>query len=226
MVNRVEDSEEMAPRMNKQTSNKTLRLLATIVSYILHPVFMPLIMALVIYTISPISFAQYEGRKLNLVFVQIGLATIFFPVLVVLLLKGLGFIDNIFLRTRKERIVPLLATMICYWWISHVFKNLDAPLVLQVLLRGAYWGMIVLFVCSIFFKISMHTMSAGGMLGVLVVLLILSPVQMTIPLFLGVLIAGISGTARMLLGAHTPFEIWTGYVFGLLVMLAAYWYLV
>lgn len=211
--------------MNRGVESKPLRAIATIASYLLHPVFLPIIMTWVIYIITPMSFVQYEG-KLSLVFIQIGVATIFFPLLVVALLKGLGFINSIFMRTQKERIIPLLATMMCYWWISHVFKNLDAPLVLQVLLRGAYWSIVVLFLCSIFFKISMHTMAAGGMLGMLIVLMILSPVSMTVPLIAGILIAGASGTVRMLLGAHTQFEIWTGYILGILVMLAAYWYLV
>ncbi|MCB0696396.1 MAG: hypothetical protein KDC07_03470 [Chitinophagaceae bacterium] len=211
---------------NGGTDSKFLRIVATVVSYILHPVFMPVLMAWVIYQVSPVSFVQYEGKALSMVFIQIALTTIFFPILVVLLLKGLGFIDSILLRKNKERIIPLLATLICYWWISHVFKNLDAPVILQVLLRGAYWGIIVLFMCSIFFKISMHTMAAGGMLGVLIVLLILSPVSMTVPLFIGIVVAGISGTARMLLGAHTQFEIWSGYILGILSMLAAYWYIV
>lgn len=213
-------------QMNKSTDSKVLRVLATITSYILHPVFMPVLMAWVIYQVSPMSFVQYDSRQLTMVFIQITLSTIFFPLLVVLLLKGLGFIDSIFMRTQKERIVPLLATMMCYWWISHVFKNLDAPLILQVLLRGAYWGIILLFVCSIFFKISMHTTAAGGMLGVLIVLMIISPISMTLPLFVGIVVAGVSGTARLLLGAHTQFEIWTGYIVGILAMLAAYWYLV
>lgn len=222
----MEQTAEIQDNTPKGTSSKFLRAIATFVSYVLHPVFMPLIMVYVIYLITPVSFVQYDKRDLVLVYIQIGMATIFFPLLVVLLLKGLGFISSIFMRNQKERIIPLLATMICYWWISHVFKNLDAPLILQVLLRGAYWGMIILFVCSIFFKISMHTMAAGGMLGVLIVLLMISPVRMTIPLFLGIAIAGISGTARLLLGAHTQFEIWAGYVLGILAMLAAYWYLV
>lgn len=214
------------PHIIKGTDSKALRAIATVFSYILHPVFMPVLMAWIIYKVSPMSFVQYEGKDLSMVFIQIGLTTIFFPVLVVFLLKGLGFIDSIFLRTQKERIVPILATMMCYWWISHVFKNLDAPVILQVLLRGAYWGIIALFVCSIFYKISMHTVAAGGMLGVLIVLLMLSPVSMTVPLFIGIVIAGISGTVRLLLGAHTQFEIWSGYALGILAMLAAYWYIV
>lgn len=211
--------------MNKGVESKPLRSIATIASYMLHPVFMPIIMTWVIYIITPMSFVQYEG-KLSLLFIQIGIATIFFPLLVVGLLKGLGFISSIFMRTQKERIIPLIATMMCYWWISHVFKNLDAPLVLQVLLRGAYWSIIVLFICSIFFKISMHTMAAGGMLGMLIVLMIVTPVSMALPFIAGLLIAGASGTARLLLGAHTQFEVWVGYILGILVMLAAYWYLV
>lgn len=210
--------------MNKGVESKPLRALATIVSYMLHPVFLPVLMTWVIYVITPMSFVQYEG-KLSLVFIQIALATIFFPLLVVGLLKALGFITSIFMRTQKERIIPLIATMMCYWWISHVFKNLDAPLVLQVLLRGSYWSIIVLFICSIFFKISMHTMAAGGMLGMLIVLMIVTPVSMALPFIAGLLIAGASGTARLLLGAHTQFEVWVGYILGVLVMLAAYWYL-
>lgn len=210
---------------NRGVESKPLRSIATIVSYLLHPVFMPIIMTWVIYMITPMSFVQYEG-KLSLLFIQIGMATIFFPLLVVGLLKGLGFISSIFMRTQKERIIPLIATMMCYWWISHVFKNLDAPLILQVLLRGAYWSIIALFICSIFFKISMHTMAAGGMLGMLIVLMIVTPVSMAVPFIAGLLIAGASGTARLLLGTHTQFEVWVGYILGILVMLAAYWYLV
>ena len=68
-------------------------------------------------------------------------------------------------------------------------------------------------------------MAAGGMLGFVTVLIIMSPVDMTLPLIIGLVIAGLSGTARLLLGAHTQFEIWTGYILGVLVQLAAYWYL-
>ena len=219
----MNDIEIQSPRGSQ---SKPVRVLATIASYILHPVFLPIIMSWVILTISPASFAQYDKKGLTMLFLQIAITTIAFPVLVVVLLKALGFVNSILLRNQKERIIPLLATMMCYWWVSHVFKNIEAPVNMQILMRGAYWSIIVLFVCSIFFKISMHTMAAGGMLGMLIVLTIMSPVQMTIPLFLGILIAGISGTARLLLGAHTQFEIWTGYILGILTMLAAYWYIV
>ena len=208
----------------KGTDSNLLRLFANVVSYITHPIFMPSVMAYVLYLLSPISFVQYDDKALPMVFIQIIVGTVFFPLVVVLVARGLGFVQSVQMKTQKERIIPLIATMIFYWWVSHVFKSNDAPVILQVLLRGAYWAIIVLFICSIFFKISMHTMAAGGMLGILTRLMMMSPVEMSIPLFAGIFIAGLIGTARLLLGAHTVFEIVVGYILGYLVQFGAYWY--
>ena len=219
----MNDIEIQSPR---GTQSKPVRVLATIASYILHPVFLPIIMSWVILTISPASFAQYDKKGLTMLFLQIAITTIAFPVLVVVLLKALGFVNSILLRNQKERIIPLLATMMCYWWVSHVFKNIEAPVNMQILMRGAYWSIIVLFVCSIFFKISMHTVAAGGVVGLIIVLMIISPVSMVVPLFTALFFAGVVGTARMILNAHYPLEIWLGYIVGIAAQVGAYYYLV
>lgn len=208
----------------KGTKSPVLRTLAKIVSYLFHPIFMPLVMTYFLTILDPTSFVDYEGKQLTLLFVTVGGQTLFFPLLVVLLLKGVGFINSIFLRTQRERIIPLIATMIFYWWASRVAIGQHYPEILQILLRGAYWGVILLFLLNIFFKVSMHTTAAGGMLGIFFVLLLMSPIEMSIPLFIAVVIAGVIGTARMLLGVHNAAQIWVGYVLGVLVQLAAYWY--
>lgn len=214
------------------TNSKVLRVLANVVSYLLHPMFAAVMMTYMLYLLSPVTFVQYEkndqvvfGGGIDLVLIQIAISTIVFPVIVVLILKGLGMIESIQMRTRKERIIPLIASMVFYWWVSHVFKSNDAPVILQTVLRGAYWSLILVFLASIFFKVSMHTAAAGGMLGILTILLVTSPVEMSIPFFIGILVAGIIGTARMLLGAHTQFEVWIGYALGFVAQFAAYWWI-
>ncbi len=215
------------------TNSKVLRALANVVSYILHPMFMPVVMTYVLYILSPVTFAQYEkkddillGGGVDLVLIQIAISTVVFPLIVVLILKGLGMISSIQMRTRKERIIPLIASMVFYWWISHVFKSNNAPVILQTVLRGAYWGLILVFLASIFFKVSMHTAAAGGMLGILTLLLITSPVEMSIPFFISIIVAGIIGTARLMLGAHTTFEVVVGYIIGFVAQFAAYWWVI
>lgn len=208
-----------------QQAHWALRIPALLVSYVFHPVFMPVAMAWVLFQLSPATFAGLSGEKMGMVLLRIAYIATFFPILTVLLLKGVGFIESIHLHTPKDRIIPLIGTMIFYFWVYHVFKHIDAPFLLRVLLLGCFWGVIVMFMVSIFFKVSMHTTGAGGMIGILLVLMFNSPVNMAIPFFAALMIAGIIGTARMILKAHTLGQIWLGYILGVISQVAAYWYL-
>jgi hypothetical protein len=77
-------------------------------------------------------------------------------------MKPLGFISSYKMPTARERTIPLMATMIFYFWISHVFNNMAGavPQVLKVLLLGNFWGIIVVFIVNIFTRVSMHTSAA------------------------------------------------------------------
>jgi hypothetical protein len=205
---------------------KIVRLMATIVSYVCHPIFLPTVMSLVLYKLMPVSFKGIPDQILKFRLASIILVTLFFPLLSVLLMKALGFVESIYLRTSKDRIIPLIASMTFYFWAYQVFSHFpDTPVSLKVLLLGCFWGMILLFMASIFFKVSMHTTAAGGMLGLMIMLLYLSPVNMMAPFFASLIIAGIIGTARLVLHEHTPAEIWMGYIIGLVAQLGAWLYL-
>jgi len=224
---------------NKGTQSKPLRFLATIISYVCHPVFFPLVMAIVIYKLSPGTFIAITPKQMSLWFLNIAITAVFFPLFAIALMKPLGFIQSLHMREAKERTIPLLAIMIFYFWVSHVFNTVGtgqptklmpeigtkAPLVFKVLLLGNFWGVIAVFVINIFVKISMHTAAAGAMIGILVVLMWTNPVDMTLPLLVSIAIAGIIGTARMLLGTHQRGDIIVGYLVGLVAQLGAYVYL-
>jgi hypothetical protein len=210
-----------------------LSTLATLVSYVFHPVFMPVLLSIVIWRIQPAAFAGIGGTKLVYGLVSLTLTTIFFPLFTVALLKALGFLQSIHMRVSKDRIIPLIATMTFYFWVQQVssypFKadgrELIWPLIIRILLLGSFWAVILLFMVSIFFKVSMHTTAAGGAIGIMAVLLFLSPFNMLGAFFATIIIGGIVGTARLILREHTSFEIWVGYLIGLLSQLGAWWYL-
>jgi hypothetical protein len=205
---------------------KGLRVPAKIISYVFHPLFMPLMMAIVVSFLDKTGFAGLAVQQRNQLFYNIALNTIFFPLISTLLLKALGFIESIQMHTPKDRIIPLIATMAFYFWCYLIMKNLPfTPLLLKVLMLGSFWGIIVVFIANIFIKISMHTAAAGGALGLVIVLMMISQINLIFPLLLALLVGGIIGTARMVLQAHRPGEVWLGYFAGVLVQLAAYWYL-
>lgn len=204
---------------------KFVQILAKIISYVFHPVFMPAVMVAALHKLAPISFAGIDQRIYNQIFAMTVLNTVVFPILSVLLLKGLGFIQSIQMYNPKDRIIPLIISMIFYFWAYQVVKNVHAPFILQTLMLGCFWGIIAVFMISIFYKISMHTSAAGSMIGIIIVHMMISPINMKVPLFAALVIAGLIGTARLLLNAHKQSEIWLGYVVGILVQVAAYLYL-
>jgi hypothetical protein len=221
-------SEEKEAAVVQCSRSKPLRLLAKVVSYVFHPVFMPGAMAYILYMLTAdTEFAGIPKGSFYRWLAMIVLNTAFFPLFTVALLKGLGFIKSIHMTEQKDRIIPLIACMIFYFWANFVIGNplSGAPLILHTLTLGSFWGIIVVFLVGIFYKVSMHAAAAGGMLGILLVLMFISPVNMVMPLFIGLIIAGIIGTARMILGAHRIWEIWLGYFIGIAVQVAAYLYL-
>jgi len=221
----VSETQQITTPVNNQNAQpKSLRVMANIVSYLFHPVFFPLVMSFVLYKLVPTEFMGATNKQVGLWFISIGMTGVFFPLFSILLMKQLGFIGSFHMHTARERTIPLMAIMIFYFWVSHVFNNIPGavPLVLKVLLLGNLWGIIVLFMINIFTKISMHTSAAGGMIGIILVLMMSSPVNMVLPLFIAILIAGVIGSARLIVGAHQKGDVWLGYIIGILVQLGAY----
>lgn len=201
--------------------------LANIVSVICHPVFMPLVMSIVLWKLAPAGFTGMSDKQLMLLFVSIGVSTAFFPLFAILLMKPLGFISSYKMPSARERTIPLMATMIFYFWISHVLSNMAGavPQILKIMMLGNFWGIILIFIANIFTRVSMHTAAAGGIIGIIIVLMMSTSVNMILPLFAAILLAGIIGSARLYLGAHQRGDVWLGYIIGIIVQLGAYIYI-
>ena len=89
--------------------------------------------------------------------------TAFFPAFAVFLLWRLQLIENIQLRTQKERIVPYIITMIFYWWMWYLSRNFtDQPQTLQYFYFGIFLTTVFGLIINSFSKISMHAMGIAG----------------------------------------------------------------
>ena len=151
------------------------------------------------------------------------LNTVFFPAFAVLLIKGLGFIKSIFLRSRQDRIGPYLSSMIFYFWATWVFFKTEPQLalILPSFMTGVFLTTVVGLLSNIYFKISMHAMGAGGMLGLFLIVMFGNSMLMTWPLCIALLITGIVCTSRLIVSDHTAKEIYWGLFFGVICQVAA-----
>lgn len=200
-----------------------VKLFAHFFSYVFHPLFVPLYVLSFFIFLHPSYFSGFSVVEKNkLIFITI-LNTIFFPALSLLLMKGLGFIKSIFLKTQQDRIGPYLSSMIFYFWTAWVFFKTSpqlAPMV-PTFMTGVFLTTVVGLLSNIYFKISMHAIGMGGLLGVFLLVMQSITMLMTWPLCLAILIAGLVCTSRLLISDHSAREIYFGLAAGLICQFVA-----
>lgn len=200
-----------------------LRFFAHFFSYVFHPLFVPLYVIYFFVSFHPSYFSGFSMYdKYKVLFTTI-LNTIFFPAFAVLLMKGLGFIKSVYLRTPQDRIGPYLSSMIFYFWTAWVFfkSTPQYASVMPSFMTGVFLTTVVGLISNIYFKISMHAMGVGGLLGVFLLVMKSNTMLMTWPLCIALLITGIVCTSRLLISDHTPKEIYGGLAAGILCQYAA-----
>lgn len=192
-------------------------------SVIFHPLFMPFYVVLFLLNYHPSYFSGLGNFTRFEILRSVVFNTILFPLFSLLVMKGLGFIKSFMLHSRQDRIGPYLANMIFYFWMARVFFNFKPELspILASFMTGVFITTAIALVANVFYKISMHAIGCGGMLGIFLIIMNSNTMLMTWPLSLALLISGIVCTSRLLVSDHTPKEIYMGLLVGLVCQFAA-----
>lgn len=205
-----------------------VKIAARIFSYLFHPVFIPVLVVAFLLYVHPYLFAGLSGFNKTRVMIMSVMMYTFFPLVTVLLLKALKFIDHIQLKTQKDRIIPLVACMIWYFWLAYVLWNsykMSDPLTIPTeafrLAAAVFLSSVFALMANIRIKISLHTIAAGVMLTFMILLALSQDLHFGIYVSIAVLITGIICTSRFIVSDHTPAEIYGGLFVGALAMLIA-----
>ena len=198
-----------------------LKLIATFFSVLFHPLFFPTYAILFVNWVSPYQLAGLDKAAKLKLFVTIVLNTTFFPLMAVFIMKKLGMVKSIFLREREERIIPLIAIGMFYFWSFMVIKNLEINTFITALFLGASIAVFVCFFFNLFFKISIHTVGAGAFFAMVMLLAFASSYNLEVPILVILIFAGLLGSSRWYLGEHDGLEIFSGYAVGFLSQVVA-----
>jgi hypothetical protein len=199
-----------------------IRFFAHLFSYIFHPLFIPLYVTWFLAFIHPSYFSGLSVHEKVFVLIRVAYIMIFFPVITVFLLKQLNFISSFFLKTQRDRIIPYVACGIYFFWMYLVFKNSEsAPIILTVFIMGIFLSSSAALITNIYYKISMHAIGMGGLLGIFLIIMRSNTMLMTLPMSLALLIAGVVSSSRLIVSDHTQKEIYMGLLVGILCQLVA-----
>lgn len=210
--------------MENQSYSNTAKGTSTVISYVFHPLFVGVMMAGYLIFIHPVYFQSFtpQARMLKLLAV---INNNVFPLLVVALMRALGFNKSLLLKTQKERIVPYIASITFFFWTYYVFRNQpEVPRVLVNMCRGMFYATAVALVLNNYFKISMHGIAVGGMLGLMMVILFQGNLPGILHLMVALFITIIVALARKVVSDHQWFDIIAGIVLGMITQLLAIWF--
>ena len=157
----------------------------------------------------------------NFIYLVYFLSTIMLPLINILFLIRSKKVSSLEMANHKERSLPLFISAI---WIWFGYYSLEKILVLSPILKSEILGIIIITVIasviSKYWKISLHMLGIGGVIGVLISLNILFG-GMGKAIIIAILFAGILGVARLHEKAHNHTQIYAGLILGCLIEVCA-----
>ena len=149
----------------------------------------------------------------------------FFPVVTTLLLKALGFIKSIFLKTQRDRIIPYVVSGIYYFWVWYVLRNqLQFPKEIVSFSLAAFIASSIGLIANIYLKISMHAIAVGVMCTFMALLAFTDTSNITLYVLIAFLITGIVCTSRLIVSDHNQREVYIGLFIGIISQLVAQYF--
>ncbi len=193
--------------------------IAKILSLVFFPLLIPTYTLLIIFNIN-VYFSMIIPQLAKLqILGMIFLITFIFPLFMMILFQRIGIIKSLYMKTKEERTLPYLMTIIFYYLASYLLKQLQISPIFYYFILGATFLIIITLIINFFWKISIHMIGIGGMLGTLMGLSFLWMIDIPFLIILLVLCSGVTGFARLKLNAHNPAQIYSGFLLGTSFML-------
>lgn len=196
---------------------KNIILAARIMSMIFTPFYLPLVGLVALFLFSYMSLLPLAYKLPMLLTVYI--STILMPSLLIHLYRKFQGWTSKELGRKERRIVPYLISILCYFGCFFLMEYRNTPRVISIILVAALVIQMVCALINVWWKISTHTAGIGGLAGGLVVYSIAFSFNPIWWLAFVILLAGMVGTARMILRQHTLAQVVTGFLVGVVCAL-------
>ncbi len=194
-----------------------MRVFLRIVSYLFHPLFIPVAGTLAYFMITP-KYSPLELQSGNVL--PIFILTVIIPIIAYLILTNIGVVSSVFIPNIKERRYPLYINIVLLFMV--VYKVIPNNYTIELYyyfvgLMGASVASLLLLFFN--FKSSLHVTGMASISMFLVCLSIHFEKNITLALSLFILATGLVATSRLYLKAHSRPEVLIGLLIGLLSQL-------
>lgn len=194
-------------------ADRTLIRTAKVISAIFTPFSIPFLAFLFLFIFSYLRIMplQYKLIVLGVVYCF----TILMPTLTIFIFRKINGFSPEELAERKKRYVPFILTITSYVFCLLMMHRLNIPWYMTGIILAALVMMVICVIVNLKWKLSEHMAGAGAVVGGLVAFSALFGYNPVWWLCVFILVAGVLGTARIILQHHTPGEVMGGFIVGL-----------
>jgi hypothetical protein len=192
------------------------RTLAQVLSVLFHPLLMPTYLFCIVLYLLPPSVITFPVERRWAILVLVFSSTFMIPGLGTYFLYRHGYVDNLTLEHRPERNLPFFFTTICFGVTTYLFyQEAYFDRLFFYIMTLITLSVFLTFLFSLRWKISAHAVGLGGALGILFLLNQLLPENELLYLIVATIICtGLVLSARLELDAHSPAEVYSGFLLG------------
>lgn len=197
-----------------------MKTLAKIVSAFTHPLFLLNFGLFSLFRYHPYYRSKIYDEQFYQLSLFIFITTLLMPLLSVYLLKRFQLISDYSISDPKERIMPYTTVALILGIAAYkLFKGEVYGVPIHFLL-ATILCIVINLLFNIRFKISSHAIGCGGLIGLYLFLSLHSHLVIYhFLLLVAIVLAGITGWARLATNSHTEKEVYSGYAVGLLLVL-------
>lgn len=220
-MNVTEQKRQVLPARD-MSFHPVIKFIARVISIIFHPLFIPVYVSWFLIYIYQI-FPAFTGWDKNVLLIRFLVMYSLFPLATILLAKALGFVQTVFLRNQKDRIIPYIACGLYYFWMWYVLKNQSQiPNELVMFSLAIFLASSLGLILNIYMKVSMHALAVGVAVVFMLILGYSSYFNLGPYISIAFLIGGLVSTARLINSDHEPKEVYFGLAAGALSQIVAY----
>ena len=189
---------------------------ARVTSSLFHPLLIPTLGFLLLFN-SGFYFAILPWNVKKFILLVVFLSTCVLPALSIFLLS-LNSKFDVNMEKSTDRVLPIMFSTIFYYTGYLVLQKVPIFPIYKFFIVASILVQIALLIVSLKWKISAHSAAIGGLVGGFFGLSFRLQENPVIILVSLVIIAGMVGSSRLILGKHTNAQIYAGFLVGLTIM--------
>ena len=202
--------------MKRFTANKFTAGLANFLSTALSPLLMPTYGVFMVLWVSVLCLLPY-GTRVSVLLVCMGITCIL-PLIFLSVLRHFKLVKDLHVEKREQRFFPYMFTALCYTVAAYYLYYCHSPQWFVMFMVGSAVTVLIMAIINLKWKISAHMAGIGGVVALVYQIHVqgLSAFDLFWMLCITIMVAGMLGSARLVLNRHDAWQVLAGVVVGFL----------